>query len=98
MKKYSREEYDSMSMVQHQQLYELQKKARLVKGKKTSESSRALEAIVAVYGVKETIVAMRDYLQKKSPKLITEIIQPLIGKWNQTELHRHLMVRAIKGG
>ena len=40
-KKYSREEYDLMSMTQHQQLYKLQEKARLVKGKKTPESSRA---------------------------------------------------------
>ena len=36
-----------MSMVQHQQLYELQKKAELIKGKKTPDSSRALEARVA---------------------------------------------------
>ena len=36
-----------MSTVQHQQLYELQKKARLLKGKKTPESSRSLEARVA---------------------------------------------------
>ena len=42
LKKYSREEYDSMSMAQHQQLFELQKKARLIKLKKTPESSRAL--------------------------------------------------------
>ena len=40
---YSREEYDLISMTQHQQLYELQKKARLSKGKKTPESGRALE-------------------------------------------------------
>ena len=33
-----------MSMTQHQQLYELWKKARLIKNKKTPESSRALEA------------------------------------------------------
>ena len=52
LKKYSREEYDSKSMVQHQQLYKLQKKARLIKGKKTPESSRALEARVAVLEVK----------------------------------------------
>ena len=38
LKKYSREEYDSMSKAQCQQLYELQKKARLIKGKKTPES------------------------------------------------------------
>ena len=48
LKKYAREEYDLMSMAQCQQLYELQKKARLFKGKKTPESSRALEAKVAM--------------------------------------------------
>ena len=47
LKKYSREEYNSMSMVQCQQLYELHKKAGLIKGKKTPESSRVLESRVA---------------------------------------------------
>ena len=51
-KKYSRKEYDSMSMAQHQQLYELLKKIRLMKRKKTSESSRALEARVAMLKAK----------------------------------------------
>ena len=44
LKKYFREEYDSTLMAQCQQLYELQKKAGLIKGKKTPESSRVLEA------------------------------------------------------
>ena len=35
-----------MSMAQHQQLHELWKKTGLIKGKKTTESSRALEARV----------------------------------------------------
>ena len=35
LKKCSREVYDSMLMAQHQQLYELCTKARLIKGKKT---------------------------------------------------------------
>ena len=52
LKKYSREEYDSMSVAQHQQLYELWKRAGLIKGKKTPESSRALEARVAELEVK----------------------------------------------
>ena len=47
LKKYSREEYDSMSMTQCQQLYKLWKKAGLIKGKKTPESSRAFEARVS---------------------------------------------------
>ena len=46
LKKYSQDEYDSMSAAQCQQLYELQKRARLIKGNKTPESSRALEARV----------------------------------------------------
>ena len=36
-----------MLIAQCQQLYELRKKAGLIKGKKTPESSKALEAIVA---------------------------------------------------
>ena len=45
LKKYSIEEYDSMSIVQCQQLYELQQKAGHAKGKKTPESRRALEEV-----------------------------------------------------
>ena len=41
-----------MSAAQHQQLYELQNKANLIKGKKTPESSRALEARVAMLEAK----------------------------------------------
>ena len=48
LKKYSWEEYGSMLTAQHQQSYELKKKARLIKGKKTPESSRALQARVAM--------------------------------------------------
>ena len=39
MKKYSMEEYDLMLMTQCQQLYELQKKTRLIKGKKTPKAA-----------------------------------------------------------
>ena len=48
MKKKFREEYDSMLTAPCQQLYELWKKAGLIKGKKISESSRALETRVAM--------------------------------------------------
>ena len=41
-----------MSVAQHQQLYELQKRAGLIKGKKTPESSKALEARVAMLEAK----------------------------------------------
>ena len=37
-----------MPMAQHQQLYEHQKKAELIKGKKVPESSKALVATVAM--------------------------------------------------
>ena len=77
LKKYSREEYDSKSMPQCQQLYKLQKKIRLIKSKKTPESSRVLEARVAVLEAKQIIVAMRAYLKIKSEKLITEIVPTL---------------------
>ena len=60
-----------MPMAQCQQLYELQKIARLIRGKKTPESSRGLEARVAML---EAAIA---YSKMKSPKLIIEIIQPL---------------------
>ena len=40
-----------MSMAQHQQLYEIQKKAGPIKVKKTPESRRALEARVAMLEV-----------------------------------------------
>ena len=72
LKKYSREEHESMLTTQHQQLYELW---RLIKCKKTPESSRDLEDRVSALEAKTENVAMRLYSQMlKSPK---EIIQPL---------------------
>ena len=65
-----------MSVAQCQQLYELRKRARFIKGKKTSESSRALEARVAALEAKQTTV-MRAFLQSLiSLSLVTEITQP----------------------
>ena len=52
LKKYSREEYDLMVAAQCQQLYMLWKKAELIKGKKALESSRVLEAKMAVLEAK----------------------------------------------
>ena len=52
LKKYSNDEYASMLMAQHQQLYKLQKKTWLINGKETPESSRALEARVAAFETK----------------------------------------------
>ena len=52
LKKDSREEYDSTLMAQCQQLYELWKKAWLIKSKKTPDSCKALEARVAMLKAK----------------------------------------------
>ena len=70
LQKYSREEYDSIPMEQCQQLYELWKKAVLIKGKKTPEKSRALEARMAALEAKQLTVEIRAHLQIKSSKLI----------------------------
>ena len=66
-----------MLMAQHQQLYNFQKKAVLIKGKKTPKRSRALETRVAMLEAKQMATAMRAYSQTKSPKLTTETIKPL---------------------
>ena len=68
LKKYSREEYDSMSMTQHHQLYELQKKVRLIKGKKTPESKRALEVRVDVLKAKTDNSSNDSLFPEKKPK------------------------------
>ena len=61
LKKYSREEYDSMSTAQCQHLYELQKKARLIEGKKAAESSSGLQAWVATLEAKTEAEVIRAY-------------------------------------
>ena len=68
LKKYSREEYDSISVGQCQQLYELQKRAGLIKGKKTPESSRALEARVAMLKAKSGNSSNESLFTDKKPK------------------------------
>ena len=57
-----------MSMTQHQQLYELCKKAGLIHGKKTPESSGALEATVAVLEVKTDISSNDSLFSDEKPK------------------------------
>ena len=52
LKKYCRDEYNSMFIAWHQQLFKLWKNAGHIKGNKTSESSRALKARVAMLHVK----------------------------------------------
>ena len=79
LKKYSREEYNSMSAVQHQQLYELWKRAGLIKGKKIPESSRALEARVAMLEAKsENSSNASLFADVISPSLVPEITMALI--------------------
>ena len=68
MKKYSREEYDSMTMVQQQQLYKLQKKARLIKGKKTPDSNRALDSRVTTIEAKIDNSSNKSLFPDEKPK------------------------------
>ena len=75
--KYFREEYDSMSAAQCQQLCELPKKAGLIKGRKTPESSTALEARVAGLEAKSENSSNESLFTDMKPTAI-EIIQTLI--------------------
>ena len=68
LKKYPREEYDSMLMAQHQQLYEHWKKAGLIKGKKIPESSRALETRVAMLVAKTENSSNERLFADEKPK------------------------------
>ena len=84
MKQYSRDEYDSMYMTKHQHLYELWKKARLIKGKKTPESSRALEARVAILEAKANKSSNESLFADKNPKAISRNNSALDRKVNGT--------------
>ena len=66
-----------MSTALHQHLYDLWKKAGLIKGKKITESNRALEARVALLEAKIDNSSDEILFMDKSPKLTTEIILPL---------------------
>ena len=68
LKKYSRVEYDSMSMAQCQQLYEHWNKARLIKSKKTTESSRALETRVVTLEAKTDNSSNESLFADEKPK------------------------------
>ena len=57
-----------MSMTQHQNLYKLPKKARLIKSKKTPESSKALGARVAVLEVKTDNICDECLFADEKPK------------------------------
>ena len=68
LKKDSREEYDSMSIEQQQQLYELWHKAGLINSKKTPESSKALEARVAMLEAKRENISNKSFFADEKPK------------------------------
>ena len=68
LKKYSREKCDSMSMEQHLLLHDLLKEARLIKGNKTPESSRALDARVAAQEAKTDNSSNESLFPDKKPK------------------------------
>ena len=58
----------TLSMTQHQQLYQLQKKAGLIKGKKTSGSGRALEARVVTLAGKTDNSCGKSLFADEKPK------------------------------
>ena len=69
-----------MLVAKHQQLYELKKRAGLIKGKKTPESSRALEARVA---------GLEEKSEKSSNEsLFTEFVKPKPSNRNNPALDR----------
>ena len=93
------EEYDSMSIAQHKQLYHLQNKARHIKGKKIPERSRTFEARMVVLEAKTENSSNESLFTDEMPKANERNNQALDrkgGKQNQTEPYRHLTVRAIK--
>ena len=68
LKKDSQDEYELMLAAQYQQLYELQKKAGLIKGEKTPESSKALEARVATFEAKTDNSSNQSLFSDEKPK------------------------------
>ena len=84
-----------MLTAQCQQLYELQKKAWFIVGKKTPGNSRAIEVILAVLEVKTDYSSNGCLSQMKSPKLKTEIIQPLTER--EVESDRAMQTLDSKG-
>ena len=91
LKTYSREEYNSMSTAQPQQLYELQRpdSLRVRRPQKAVRDNSSNESLFA----DESPVAMRTYLQMKIIKLITEIIQPL----TEREVATNRVIQTLNG-
>ena len=78
-------------------MYELQKNTILINGKKTPESSRALEARVAALEAKKDNSSDESLFPDEKSKANNKNNSALERKkWNQTEPHRYLMIRALK--
>ena len=73
-----------MSVAQCQQLYELKKRAGLIKGKKTPESSRALEARVAMLEAKTDDSSNESLFADVKPKANNRNNPALDRKGNST--------------
>ena len=73
-----------MLMAQHQQLYVLQKKAGLIKGKKTPESNRASEDRVAMLEAKSIKSSDESLFADVKPKANNRNIPALDRKGNRT--------------
>ena len=68
LEKYSKEEYDLMSIAQHQQLHELWNKTGLIKGKKTPESNKAFKARVSTLEAKTDNSTNESLFSDEKPK------------------------------
>ena len=68
-------------------MYELQHKARLLKGKKTLESSKALVVRVTMLEVKTDNSSNESLFAEKRPKPKTKIIQPLTERGGAADNH-----------
>ena len=84
-----------MSMTQCQQLYEPQKKTRLIKGKKTPERSSTLEARVAALEANAENNHNESLFAEGKPKAYHRNNPALDKKGNRTR--QNLIVRTIKG-
>ena len=73
-----------MLMVQFQQLYELQKKAGCIKGKKTQASSKGLEARVATLEAKTNSSSDESLSTDEKPRANNRINPDLDRKGNGT--------------
>ena len=86
-----------MSVAQCQQLYELQKKAGLIKGEKTPESSRAIEARVTMLEAKSEISSNESLFADVKPNASNRNNPALDREGNGSRQPcRCLMVRVVE--